>query len=85
MQEHDLIWMMFENEPIETFEKLLNEYNAQLEWGYLLHMTYCEDSYESVGGDYGDEENPPINHERIKYLEELIVFLEGLGIEEVEP
>lgn len=23
MQEHDLIMMMFENEPIETFEKLL--------------------------------------------------------------
>ena len=83
MQEYDLIMMMFENEPIETFEKLLNEDNAELEWGYLLHMCYCEESYESVGGDLGYMENPPINHERLAYLENLIEFLESKGIVEV--
>ena len=82
MQKYDLIGMMFENEPIETFEKLLNEYNAQLEWGYLLHMCYCEESYESVGGDLGYMDNPPIDHERLAYLEKLINFLESKGITE---
>lgn len=82
MQEYDLIMMLFKNEPIETFEKLLNEDNAKLEWGYLLHMCYCEESYESVGGDFGYMENPPINHERLNYLEKLINILESKGIAE---
>ena len=82
MKEHDLIMMMFENEPIEIFEKLLNEDNSELEWGYLLNMCYCEESYESVGGDFGYMENPPINHERLAYLEKLIDFLESNGIVE---
>jgi len=74
--------MMFRNEPIETFEKLLEEGNDNLEWGSLLHMCYWEESYESVGGDEGYKKNPPINHKRLKYLEELICFLESNGIEE---
>lgn len=82
MQEYDLIDMMFESEPIETFEKLLNEDNEGLEWGELLHMCYFEESYESVGGDSGYMENPPINHERLAYLEKLIRFLESKGIVE---
>ena len=82
MPKLDLVMMMFENEPIETFEKLLNENNMELEWGYLLHMCYCEESYESVGGDLGDMENPPINHKRLAYLGKLINFLESRGIEE---
>ncbi|MBQ4110306.1 MAG: hypothetical protein IJC74_05430 [Clostridia bacterium] len=82
MKEPDLVWMMFENEPIETFEKLLNEDSAEFEWGYLLHMCYCEESYESVGGDDGYMKNPPINYERLAYLEKLINFLESKGIVE---
>lgn len=82
---YTLISMMFENASIDSFKPLWEMDKDAKKWGYLLHMTYCEDSYESVGGDYGYEENPPINLERVKYLEELIVFLEGLGIEEVEP
>ena len=34
-------------------------------------MCYCEESYESVCGDEGYLDNPPINHERLAYLEEL--------------
>ena len=45
-------------------------------------MCYCEESYESVGGDFGYMENPPINHERLAYLEKLIDFLESNGIVE---
>jgi hypothetical protein len=47
-------------------------------------MCYCEESYESVGGDEGYLPNPPINHERLSYLKELIAFLEGNGIKEAE-
>lgn len=43
-------------------------------------MCYCEESYESVGGDEGYLDNPPINHERLAYLEKLIKFLEDNGI-----
>ena len=82
MKKHDLVMMMFEDEPIETFEKLLDENIEKSAWGYLLHMCYCEESYESVGGDDGDMENPPINHERLAYLEKLIRFLESKGIVE---
>ena len=45
-------------------------------------MCYCEESYESIGGDDGYLENPSINVERLKYLEQLIEFLEGLGVKE---
>lgn len=82
---YTLISMMFKNASIDSFKQLWEMDKDAKKWGYLLNMTYCEDSYESVGGDHGYEENPPINLERVKYLEELIVFLEGLGIEEVEP
>ena len=82
---YTLISMMFENASIDSFKQLWEMDKDAKKWGYLLNMTYCEDSYESVGGDHGYEENPPINLERVKYLGELIVFLEGLGIEEVEP
>ena len=46
-------------------------------------MCYCEQSYENVGGDDGDSVNPHINFERLKYLDELIDFLEKLGIKEI--
>ena len=52
----------------------------KLEWGTLLRMCYCEESYESVGGDFGDEENPPINYGRLVYLKRLIRLLESKGI-----
>ena len=78
----DLTDMMFRNEPLENFRELLRNNRDTFDWGYLLHMCYCEESYESVGGDFGDEDNPPINHERIAYLKKLIEFLEDNGIEE---
>lgn len=37
----------------------------------------------TAGGDDGYLDNPPINMERIEYLEELIGFLEGVGIQTV--
>ncbi|MBQ2942906.1 MAG: hypothetical protein IJD97_11805 [Clostridia bacterium] len=79
----DLIYMMFHGEPLETFEKLLKE-EKELEWGKLLNMCIGERSYQSVGGDYGDLENPPINHKKIKYLERLIKLLESNGIKPEE-
>lgn len=84
MSGFDLVTMMFKNEPIEAFEKLLNEDIPKSEWGNLLHMCYCEESYESVGGDDGYMENPPINHKRLAYLEKLISFLESKGISECQ-
>ena len=80
MTTSDLIHMMFRSEPIEVFAKILEENNSDLEWDKLLDMSYCERSYESVGGDEGYKKNPPINHERIEYLESLINFLESNGI-----
>ena len=79
-----LIDMMFDSRPIEEFESLLKSGKKELAWGRLLHMCYCEESYESVGGDEGYLPNPPINHERLSYLKELIAFLEGNGIKEAE-
>ncbi len=82
-KKRDLIRMMFDSEPIENFKKLLEEDLAnELDWGFLLHMSYMEKSYESVGGDDGFMDNPPINHARIEYLSKLIVFLEENGIKE---
>jgi hypothetical protein len=80
-KEFVLIDMMFDGCPIEEFQQLW-ESKENLDWGELLHMCYCEESYESVGGDEGYLENPPINHERLAYLEELIAFLEDKGIDE---
>ena len=83
MDEYKLIDMMFDSRPIEEFQQLL-ESNKNLDWVELLHLCYCEENYESVGGDEGYLENPPINHERLSYLEQLIAFLKEKGIEEKE-
>jgi hypothetical protein len=80
-KEFVLIDMMVDGCPIEEFQQLW-ESKEKLDWGELLHMCYCEESYESVSGDEGYLENPPINHERLAYLEQLIAFLEDKGIEE---
>ena len=77
-----LVDMMFASEPIDKFMKLWDVEKDIEKWQQLMNMTCCEDSYESVGGDEGYLDNPPLNHERIKYLEELIVFLKSKGIEE---
>ncbi len=76
-----LIDMMFNSAPLETFQKLFHDKRDNSDWEHLLHMCYCEESYERVGGDFGDEEDPPINYERLAYLERLIKFLEDNGIE----
>ena len=83
MDEYKLIDMMFDIRPIEEFQQLL-ESKEDLDWSSLLHMCYCEERYESVGGDEGYLETPPINHERLSYLEQLIAFLKEKGIEEKE-
>ena len=77
---HDLIHRMFDSESIETFKALWKKNISLEKWSKLLHMCYWEVSYARVGGDEGYLDNPPINVERIKYLEELIAFLEGVGI-----
>ncbi len=80
MHRYDLVEMMFDGEPIETFEKLLKAGENFLGWDELLRMCYCEESYESIGGDFGDEDDPSMNHERVAYLERLIAFLEQNGV-----
>lgn len=82
--EYTLIDMMFDNSSIDSFKQLWDEDKDAEKWGELLHLCYCEESYESVGGDEGYLENPPICVERLKYLRELIEFLEKLGIKDVE-
>ena len=81
--EHDLIDMMFESTDIDTFKLLLDNDNDAKKWSELLHMCYWEQSYESVGGDEGYLDDPPINEKRLKYLEELITFLEESGVKAV--
>lgn len=77
-----LIDMMLEGESIEKFEELLELSDLVSQWRYLLHMCYWEEGYESVGGDEGYMDPPPINHERLAYLKKLIAFLESHGITE---
>ena len=83
-QEHidgrDMIHMMYGNESIETFKALWEQDKDLEKWCQLLHACYWELSYTRAGGDEGYLDNPPINVERIKYLEELVAFLEGEGI-----
>ena len=79
----DMIDMMYGRESIETFKTLWEKEKDPEKWSELLHMCYWEVSYERVGGDEGYPDNPPINVERIKYLEELIGFLEEVGIRAV--
>lgn len=83
-KKRDLLDMMFASEPIENFKKLLEEDSSDLDWGFLLHMSYMEKSYESVDGDDGFMDNPPINYTRIEYLGKLIEFLEENGIKETK-
>ena len=78
--EHDLIDMMFESIDINIFKLLWYKDKDAKKWSRLLHSCYCEQSYESVGGDEGCLDDPPINEERLKYLEKLIKFLEESGI-----
>ncbi len=81
---HDLIDMLFDREEsIDTFKSLWDKDKGLEKWSDLLHMCYWELSYERVGGDEGYLEAPPINVDRIKYLEELIDFLEKSGIKAV--
>ena len=80
IDEFTLIDMMFNNSSIDSFKSLLEKDKDTEKWGRLLDMCYCEESYESVGGDEGYLENPPINFERLNYLKELIDFLEKSGI-----
>lgn len=66
-EELELIDLMFESKPIEIFEKLFAENREDFDWSELLHMCYCEESYESVGGDEIYFENPSINYKRLAY------------------
>ena len=59
----------------------LNPLNREdFDWSELLHRCYCEESYESVGGDEGYLDNPPINHERLTYLGTMVKLLEDNGM-----
>ena len=80
IEEDKLIDMMFDSEPISNFEKIFKRNEQAQPWEELLSMCYWEFSYECAGADYGYMENPPINHKRLKYLEQLIKFLESNGI-----
>ena len=81
--EFDLINMMFQNTNIDSFIPLWVEDKAPEKWSELLRMCYWEQSYEYHGGDEGYLDDPHINMERIKYLEELIIFLEKLGVQAI--
>ena len=78
--EDRLIDMMFESTDIDAFKSLWDKNKDAKKWSELLHMCYWERSYESVGGDEGYLDDPPINEERIKYLDALIKFLEESGV-----
>ena len=67
---------------IDNFLKHIKDKDAK-KWSELLHSCYWEQSYESVGGDEGYLDDPPINEKRLKYLEELITFLEESGVKAV--
>ena len=82
--EYTLIDMMFENAPIEAFLELWEAKISELDWSRLLNMCYCEESYVSAGGDDGYLPNPPICYERLSYLEGLIAFLEGKGVNSIQ-
>ena len=79
----DMIHMMYGSESIETFKTLWWKEKDPEKWSQLLHACYWELSYARAGGDEGYLDNPPINVERTKYLEELIVFLEEVGIQAI--
>ena len=81
--EYTLIDMMFDSESIDTFKSLWDKDKDLEKWSELLHSCYWEHSYESVGGDEGYLDDPPINEKRLKYLEELIDFLEKLGVQAI--
>ena len=81
--EHDLISMMFERADIDAFKLLWDKDKDAEKWSKLLHMCYWEQSYESVGGDEGYLDDPPINEKRLKYLKELIEFLEQSGVQAI--
>ena len=80
-----LVDMMFFGEPVVKFKKLWDIEKDVEAWQQLLHMAHCEVRYARVGGDEGYLDNPPINYERIKYLEELIVFLKSTGLAKENP
>ena len=84
MEEINLVDMLWDREPIKKFEELLKAQIPDLEWGHLLHICYCEESYLSVGGDEGYLDNPPIDYEGLAYIEKLIALLEENGITEEE-
>lgn len=79
----DMIHMMYGSECMETFKALWEKEKDPEKWSQLLHACYWELSYARAGGDEGYLDNPPINLERIKYLEELIGFLREAGIQAV--
>ena len=79
----DLVQMMYGSESIENFKDLWEQDKDPEKWSQLLHSCYWELSYTRAGGDEGYLDNPPINMERIKYLEELIGFLEEVGVRAV--
>ena len=79
----DMIHIMYGSESIETFKALWEQDKDPEKWSQLLHSCYWELSYTRAGGDEGYLDNPPINVERIKYLEELTGFLKEVGIRAV--
>ena len=81
--EYDFVDMMYDNEKLDIFKSLWKKNNDLKKWSHLLHSCYWELSYQRVGGDEGYLENPPINMARIKYLEQLVDFLETSGIQAV--
>ena len=80
MTTYELIDMMFAYEPIENFEEIFKKRIPGLEWEELLTMCYMERNYLRAGGDEGYKKNPPICHNEIDYLTNLISFLETSGI-----
>ena len=79
----NLIHMMYGSENIDILKSLWGKDGDLERWSELLHACYWELSYVRAGGDNGYLANPPIAIERIKYLEELIAFLEGAGIQAI--
>ena len=81
LDRHDMLYLMYGSESIETFKALWEKDRVPEKWSQFLHSCYWELSYARAGGDQGYLDNPPINMERINYLQELIGFLEEVGIQ----
>lgn len=80
MEYEELSSMMLDSYPLNKFFPLIDRCEDTDALFKLLDFTLMELCYELVGGDHSFMEKPPINQERIAYLEELSQYLQAKGV-----